>query len=98
MEANTRNPVVLEKIYYVLNKRIYTSKAEKKSTKLTYFEPDSYIQSQKEDRFEGVITRDQYCHLDFFNKVGVGYFKFTFGQPDYGHELQLIDIVPIESK
>lgn len=95
---NTQNPVVLEKIYYILNKRIYISKVERKSTKITYFEPDSYIKSQKDDRFEGVITRDLYCHLDFFNKVGVGYFKFIFGEPFFGHELQLIDILPIENK
>lgn len=84
--------------YYVLSKQIYISKAGKRSCKITFFDPHHYVEGSNEKQFKGLVTREEYCHLDYYHKVGVGYHNFVFDIPDFGHELALKDILPVTHK
>lgn len=88
----------IEREYYILNKQVYTNKQGKKSCKITFFDPHHYVEGQNEKMFKGFVTRDEYCHIDYYHQVKFGYHKFVFEIPDYGHEFKLVSISPVQSQ
>lgn len=90
---------MLQKKMFVLNKMLHTSKKSgKTSIKVTYFDIENYIKSEKESQFEGFIPNDAYLQdLTQFNDIQCGNENlFTYCMPDFGTQLKLIKIEPVK--
>lgn len=86
---------VAQQKLFVMSKMVHTSKKNgSKSCKITTFNPDNYIVSNKDSKFEGFIPEDFYIDLALMPKINVGQENvFDFGLSDYGMNLKIINII-----
>lgn len=86
---------VAQKKLFVMSKMVHTSKKTgNKSCKITTFNPDNYIISKKDSKFEGFITEDFYLDVNLMQKIVVGGENtFDFGINENGMNLKIIDVL-----